>query len=51
MSGKANEKNVKSGQQGTVEPWKRPGQASQEPARAPPEKQERERTDKDNETS
>ena len=50
--GKVNEENVKTGQQGTTEPWRRPGQASQDPSLDPPPKKERqERSDKHNETA
>lgn len=47
--GETNKDNVKTGQQGTNEPWKRPGQSSQNPAQNPPPP--RPRRDKDNETS
>jgi hypothetical protein len=49
--GKVNEEQVKTGRQGTNEPWKRPGQASQDPSAPVPNKEDRERDDKDNETS
>jgi hypothetical protein len=47
--GETNEQNEKTGQQGTNEPWKRPGQSSQDSALKPP--QPRPRRDEDNETS
>jgi hypothetical protein len=43
------EENIKTGQQGTHEPWKRPGQSSQDPAQKPPEP--RPRRDTDNSTA
>jgi hypothetical protein len=43
--------NEKTGQQGTNEPWKRPGQTSQSPYSEAPKKEDREREQKDNETS
>ena len=47
--GATNKENEKTGQQGTNEPWKRPGQSSQNPSQKPP--QPRPRRDEDNETS
>ena len=44
-----NKENERSGQQGTNEPWKRPGQSSQNPSDKPPNP--RPRREKDNETS
>jgi hypothetical protein len=43
------EENIKTGQQGTHEPWKRSGQSSQDPAQKPPEP--RPRRDTDNSTA
>jgi hypothetical protein len=51
MMGKINEKNVETGQQGTNEPWKKPGQASQDPSVTPPKREDREREHRDNQTS
>jgi len=45
----ATKKSGKQGQSETNEPWKLPGQSSQDPKQQPPPK--RERDDKDNETS
>jgi hypothetical protein len=44
-----NKENEKTGQQGTNEPWKRPGQASQNPSDKGPNT--RARREKDNETA
>jgi hypothetical protein len=49
--GDTNEENVKSGQQGTNKPWERPGQTSHNPNDKAPQKKDRERTQKDNETA
>ena len=49
--GKVNEDNVRRGKQGTTEPWKRPGQASQDPAIPEPSKEDRRRDQRDNETA
>ena len=49
--GDTNDKNVKTGQQGTNKPWERPGHTSQNPDAKPPNKEDRERTQNDNETA
>jgi hypothetical protein len=49
--GDVNKENEKTGQQGTNKPWERPGQSSQTPDAKPPKKEDREREQKDNETS
>lgn len=36
---------VKEGRKGTDEPWKRPGQSSQDPAQTPPPKREPKESD------
>ena len=36
---------------GSNKPWERPGQTAQNPGSEPPKKEDRERTDKDNETA
>jgi hypothetical protein len=41
-----NEKNLRSGQQGTLAPEKRPGQTSQDPSLDPPKKPDTVRTGK-----
>jgi hypothetical protein len=46
---KQSEENIKTGQQGTHEPWKRPDQSSQDPAQDPPNP--RPRRDSDNSTA
>jgi hypothetical protein len=46
---KQEQENIDTGQQGTHEPWKRPGQSSQDPAQDPPNP--RERRDSDNSTA
>lgn len=46
---KVNEDNVRTGQQGTNEPWKRPGQSSQNPDQKAPDP--RPRRDEDNKTA
>jgi hypothetical protein len=43
------EQNIKTGQQGTHEPWKRPDQSSQDPSQKPPNA--RPRRDRDNSTA
>jgi hypothetical protein len=48
MPSKQHIENEKSGQQGTNEPWKKPGQTSQDPAIKPPDEP---RTDKDQKTA
>ena len=42
---------IESGKSGTDKPWERPGQSSQDPSIKPPEKKDREREDRHNETS
>ena len=49
--GDVNKENMKTGQQGTDKPWERPGQSSQDPSLKPPKSEDRERDQKDNETS
>ena len=49
--GDTNKENVQKGQQGTNKPWERPGQTSQDPSLKPPKKEDRQREQKDNETS
>jgi hypothetical protein len=48
MTSKQHIENEKTGQQGTNEPWKKPGQSSQDPNTKPPNEP---RTDKDQKTS
>lgn len=48
MPSKQHVENEKSGQQGTHEPWKKPGQSSQDPNTSPPNEP---RTDKDQKTA
>ena len=50
-NGDVNKENVKTGQQGTDKPWERPGQSSQDASLKPPKSEDRERDQKDNETS
>ena len=51
MGADVNKENVKTGQQGTNKPWERPGQISQNPDAKAPKKEDRERTQTNNETS
>ena len=48
MPSKQHVENEKSGQQGTHEPWKKPGQSSKDPKSNPPQEP---RTDKDQKTA
>ena len=41
MPTKQHEKNIETGQQGTHEPWKKPGQASQDTSPKVPRKEDR----------
>lgn len=41
MSTKQHEKNIETGQQGTHEPWKKPGQASQDDSVKVPDRKDR----------
>ena len=41
MSSRQHEKNIETGQQGTHEPWKKPGQASQDTSPKVPKKEDR----------
>jgi hypothetical protein len=52
MATKQHEKNIETGQQGTHEPWKRPGQASQDSSVKAPKKEDRQGDfDQDSQTS
>jgi hypothetical protein len=52
MPSEQHEKNIETGQQGTHEPWKKPGQASQDTSPKVPKKEDRQGTfDQVNQTS
>jgi hypothetical protein len=48
---KVKDENLKTGQQSTDQPWKYPKPEYQEPGGKPPQKKDRERDYKDNETA
>ena len=52
MTTKQQDKNIETGQQATHEPWKRPGQSSQDTSPKVPDKKDRDQTfDQANQTS